>query len=152
MVAPTPTAAPLTAATIGFWQRASACRKRMIGAPSPPLRAIVTKSLRSLPAQKTSGAPAIRTQRTPSAEPASSIAAAMASYIASVSAFFLSGRFIRILRTGPSLLITTSGIRVPSQESGLFRHARLYAGHPRLDDLTSKQDVDGRNKSGHDGS
>ena len=82
----------------------------MIGAPSPPLRAIVTKSLRSLPAQKTSGAPAMRTQRTPSAVPASSIAAAIASYIASVSAFFLSGRFIRILRTGPSLLITTSGI------------------------------------------
>ena len=90
----------------------------MIGAPSPPLRAIVTKSLRSLPAQKTSGAPATRMQRTPSAEPASSIAAAIASYIASVSAFFLSGRFIRILRTGPSLLITTSGMRVPSQELG----------------------------------
>ena len=82
----------------------------MIGAPRPPLLAIATKSLRSLPAQKTSGAPASIRHLTPSALPAFSIAAAIASYMASVSAFFFSGRFIRILRTGPSLLMRMSGI------------------------------------------
>jgi hypothetical protein len=35
--------------------------------------------------------------------------------------------------------------------SMLARHARLYAGHPRLSFLDcSKQDVDGRDKPGHD--
>jgi len=31
-----------------------------------------------------------------------------------------------------------------------LRHARLYAGHPRLDGDSINQGVDGRNKSGHD--
>jgi hypothetical protein len=30
----------------------------------------------------------------------------------------------------------------------MVRHARLYAGHPRL---RAKKDVDGRDKPGHDG-
>jgi hypothetical protein len=30
------------------------------------------------------------------------------------------------------------------------RHARLYAGHPRLDERAENQDVDGRDKPGHD--
>src|SRR5712671_3987056 len=32
----------------------------------------------------------------------------------------------------------------------LTRHARLYAGHPRLKSPSPIKDVDGRNKSGHD--
>ncbi len=32
----------------------------------------------------------------------------------------------------------------------LARHARLYAGHPRLCLTAAREDVDGRNKSGHD--
>ena len=107
---PTPTAAPLTAATNGFSQRARACRNRTIGVASPPDLAIVTKSLRSLPAQKTSGEPAMIRHFTLSDLPASSMVEAIVSYIASVSAFFLSGRFMRILRTGPSLLMRMSGI------------------------------------------
>src|SRR5262245_5267767 len=64
-----------------------------------------------------------------SALPASSMAFAIASYIASVSPFFFSGRFIRILRTGPSLLMKTSGIHCfsveqMSQKSGGFRRAQ----------------------------
>jgi hypothetical protein len=30
------------------------------------------------------------------------------------------------------------------------RHARLYAGHPRLHDMAANKDVDGRDKPGHD--
>jgi hypothetical protein len=30
------------------------------------------------------------------------------------------------------------------------RHARLHAGHPRLDSIGRAQDVDGRDKPGHD--
>src|SRR5262249_50039344 len=128
MVVPTPTAAPPTDATRGFSHRASACKNRTIGAPSAPPLAIATKSLRSLPAQKTSGEPASSRHRTLAAVPASSIAAAIVSYMASVSAFFFSGRLIRILRTGPSLLMTMSGIVVPnveqmSQKSGGSRRA-----------------------------
>jgi hypothetical protein len=37
-----------------------------------------------------------------------SSAAAMASYIPAVSAFFFSGRFIRMVRTGPSSVTMTS--------------------------------------------
>ena len=82
----------------------------MIGVASPPDLAIVTKSLRSLPAQKTSGEPAMIRHFTLSDLPASSMVEAIVSYIASVRAFFLSGRFMRILRTGPSLLMRMSGI------------------------------------------
>src|SRR5262249_3190057 len=94
----------------------------------PPLLAIAIKSLRSLPAQKTSGAPAITRHFTLSDLFASSIAAAMASYMASVRAFFFSGRFIRILRTGPSLLMKMSGIdcskcRTNESEIGWLRAA-----------------------------
>src|SRR5262245_31502798 len=32
----------------------------------------------------------------------------------------------------------------------LNRHARLYAGHPRLHRLATAKDVDGRDKPGHD--
>jgi hypothetical protein len=32
----------------------------------------------------------------------------------------------------------------------LIRHARPCAGHPRLHGLSAKQDVDGRDKPGHD--
>src|SRR5262245_30090989 len=130
MVAPTPTAAPLTAATRGFSHRARVWRNLMIGSARPPALAIATKSLRSLPAQKTSGAPAITTHLTVSALFASSIAAAIASYMARVSAFFFSGRFIRIFRTGPSLLMKISGIDVPkcrtneSEIGWLRRHQR----------------------------
>jgi hypothetical protein len=30
------------------------------------------------------------------------------------------------------------------------RHARLYAGHPRLESLAAPKGVDGRDKPGHD--
>ena len=35
-------------------------------------------------------------------------------------------------------------------EPPLHRHARLYAGHPRLRSFANTKDVDGRNESGHD--
>src|SRR5664279_2250934 len=111
MVVPTPTALPCTAATSGFSQRASAWRKRMIGAPSPALSPVIlTKSPISLPAQNTVGAPAIRMQRSAVFFTALSVASVMASYIAKVSAFFLSGRFIRTVRTGPSSLTRTRSL------------------------------------------
>jgi hypothetical protein len=58
------------------------------------------KSCRSLPAEKRPAAPAISTQRIGEAPLAVSIASAIASYITEVSAFFFSGRFMRMVRTG----------------------------------------------------
>src|SRR5262249_58183041 len=67
IVVPTPTATPLTAATIGLLQRTSAGRKRSAGRLRPPeLSAALRKSVRSLPAENAPGTPAISTQRTES--------------------------------------------------------------------------------------
>jgi hypothetical protein len=43
-------------------------------------------------------------------------------------------------------------LRRYARDEPLTRHARLYAGHPRLllRFLKQAKDVDGRNKSGHD--
>src|SRR6185312_1799203 len=110
MVVPTPTARPATAATSGFSDRLRACRKRRIGAPSAPVLVISTKSPMSLPAEKPDACPAISRQLRSSRAAALSIAAAMASYIASVSAFFLSGRFMRMVRIAPSSETMMSGM------------------------------------------
>src|SRR5262249_19698280 len=103
MVVPTPTALPATAATSGLLQRASTCRNRTIGSPSPPVPlAMATKSCRSFPAVKAPGAPANTRQRIDSRAPASSMASAMAVYIASVRALRFSGRFMRTVRMASS--------------------------------------------------
>src|SRR5215472_16430383 len=113
MVVPTPTATPLTAATIGLLQRTSAGRKRSAGRLRPPeLSTALRKSARSLPAENAPGTPAISTQRTESSAFAPSSAAVIASYMPSVSAFFLSGRFIRMVRMpSASVTITCSVIK-----------------------------------------
>ena len=72
--------------------------------------AMLKKSPMSLPAQNPVGAPAISRQRSAGFCGALSMAAAMASYIAKVSAFFLSGRFIRTVRTGPSSVTMTHSV------------------------------------------
>src|SRR5262245_38041931 len=113
IVVPTPTATPLTAATIGLLQRTSVGRKSSAGRLRPPeLSAALRKSARSLPAENAPGTPAISTQRTESSAFAPSSAAVIASYMASVSAFFLSGRFIRMVRMpSASVTITCSVIK-----------------------------------------
>src|SRR5947209_6607396 len=91
------------------------------------------KSPRSLPAENAPGTPAIRTQRIGDAPPAVSIASPIASYIAEVSAFFLSGRFIRMVRIGPSsVTITLSVMRILF--GGLARDYRVVDGelHQRI--------------------
>ena len=65
------------------------------------------KSPRSLPAENAPGTPAISTQRIGDDPLAVSIASAIASYMTDVSAFFFSGRFMRIVRTGPSSVTMT---------------------------------------------
>src|ERR1700730_1945332 len=99
--------------TIGFLQRTSAGRKCSAERLRPPvLCAAVRKSARSLPAENAPGTPAIRTQCTESSAFAPSSAAVIASYMASVSAFFLSGRFIRMVRMpSASVTITCSVIK-----------------------------------------
>src|SRR5262249_1999885 len=78
----------------------------------PELSAALRKSARSLPAENAPGTPAISTQRTESSAFAPSSAAVTASYMASVSAFFLSGRFIRMVRMpSASVTITCSVIK-----------------------------------------
>ena len=62
----------------------------------PPCGARARKSLRSLPAVKQSPAPWISTARTPASSSAARSASANAAYIAVVSAFFFSGRFMRM--------------------------------------------------------
>ena len=111
MVVPTPTATPLTAATIGLLQRTSAGKKRRAGRLRPPvLSAALRKSARSLPAENAPGTPAISTQRTRSSVFAPSSAAVIASYMASVSAFFLSGRFIRMVRMPSASVVITCSV------------------------------------------
>src|ERR1043165_4247463 len=118
MVVPMPTATPVTAATSGRSQRASVCRKLMIELPSPaPPVAAFMKSPRSLPAENAPGAPQITRQRIGDAPPALVIASAIASYIAKVSAFFFSGRFIRMVRIGPSSVTMTCAVMLPSRRA-----------------------------------
>src|SRR5437868_14476723 len=74
------------------------------------------KSPRSFPAENVPGTPAISTQRIGDDPLADSIASAIASYIAEVSAFFFSGRFMRIVRTGPSSVTMTCSIMEVSPE------------------------------------
>src|SRR5262249_21137469 len=64
-------------------------------------------------AEKAPGTPQITRQRIGEDPPALVIASDMASYIAKVSAFFLSGRFIRMVRIGPSSVTMTSVVMVP---------------------------------------
>src|ERR1044071_4940246 len=81
----------------------------MIELPSPwPPVAAFMKSPRSLPAENAPGTPQITRQRIGDDPPALVIASDIASYIAKVSAFFLSGRFIRMVRIGPSSVTMTS--------------------------------------------
>src|SRR5262244_862781 len=128
MVVPTPTATPPTAATIGLLQRTSAGRKRSAGRLRPPaLSAPLRKSARSLPAENAPGTPAISTQRTDPSAFAPSNAAVIASYMASVSAFFLSGRFIRMVRM-PSASVTTTCSVVTALEPRLDEGAEASYG------------------------
>src|ERR1051325_575534 len=118
MVVPMPTATPVTAATSGRSQRASVCRKPMIELPSPPpLVAAFMKSPRSLPAENAPGTPQIIRQRIGDDPPALVIASDIASYIAKVSAFFFSGRFIRIVRIGPWSVTMTCSVMLPSSRA-----------------------------------
>src|SRR5262245_43534243 len=132
IVVPTPTATPLTAATIGLLQRTSVGRKSSAGRLRPPeLSAALRKSARSLPAENAPGTPAISTQRTESSAFAPSSAAVIASYMASVSAFFLSGRFIRMVRM-PSTSVTITCSVVKALEPRLSKCAE--AGYGFADD------------------
>ena len=97
-----PMAAPVTAATTGFSQPASAFMNWNTGdsAPSlPPPGGRATKSSMSLPEVKMPGWPVISTARTVVSACAARSASAMAWYIATVSAFFFSGRAISIVAT-----------------------------------------------------
>src|SRR5262245_19160225 len=88
------------------------------------------KSPRSLPAENAPGTPMIRTQRIGADPPAVSIASAIASYIADVSAFFLSGRFIRIVRIAPSsLTITWSVMGSPFVAAGFTGSSERRIGN-----------------------
>src|SRR5262249_31675288 len=128
IVVPTPTATPLTAATIGLLQRTSVGRKSSAGRLRPPeLSAALRKSARSLPAENAPGTPAISTQRTESSAFAPSSAAVIASYMASVSAFFLSGRFIRTVRM-PSASVTITCSVVTTLELRLNEGAEASYG------------------------
>src|SRR3984885_5482690 len=94
MVTPTPTARPLTAATIGVRALASAGSS---GVGSPGFGAEVelptaAKSARSFPAVNISPWALIKMQRILGSPSAAVIASASVLYIARVSAFFLSGR------------------------------------------------------------
>src|SRR5258707_1332747 len=94
IVTPTPTARPLTAATIGVRALASAGRS---GLASSGLGAavelpIAAKSARSFPAVNISPLALINMQRTSRSPSAFAISVASVLYIARVSAFFLSGR------------------------------------------------------------
>jgi hypothetical protein len=60
-----------------------------------------------LPAENAPGEPAITTQQMSLSTLALSRAIAIVWYIAAVSAFFLSGRFIRTVRIGPSSMTLT---------------------------------------------
>src|ERR1041384_6305114 len=86
------------------------------------------KSCRSLPAEKAPGARRIRMLPTGDDPPAVSIASAIASYITEVSAFFFSGRFIRIVRIAPSSVTMTCSVMQCS--SG--RRVRQCGGGNRL--------------------
>ena len=74
-----------------------------------------------MPAENAPGAPQIRTQRIGDEPSAVSIASAIASYIAEVSAFFFSGRFIRMVRIGPSSLTMTCSVMLPSSRAAQRR-------------------------------
>jgi hypothetical protein len=63
-----------------------------------------------LPAENAPGTPAISTQRTAALAFALSSAAVIASYMARVSAFFLSGRFIWMVRTPPASVTITCSV------------------------------------------
>src|SRR6516165_5068729 len=71
------------------------------------------KMAMSLPAQKAPGPPANITQRTESRSSDSRKARVISTYIGCVSAFFFSGRFIRIIRTPSSSVTRTSSGMAP---------------------------------------
>ena len=73
----------------------------------------VTKAtVERLLAENAPGTPAINTQRTEASAFAPSSAAVIASYMASVSAFFLSGRFIRMVRMPSASVTITCSVTV----------------------------------------
>src|SRR2546423_6350547 len=87
------------------------------------------KSPKSLPAENAPGTPAITTQRIGEFPLALSIASAIASYIGEVSAFFFSGRFMRMMRIGPwSIMMTLIAILVPSGRRAGKRDGRDRIG------------------------
>src|SRR5262245_61326293 len=143
MVVPTPTATPLTAATIGLLQRTSAGRKRSAGRLRPFLfSAALRKSTRSLPAENAPGTPAISMQRTESSAFAPSSAAVIVSYMASVSAFFLLGRFIRMVRMpSASVTITCSVINsdLYSTATGSARSITVVVSRCRVGQMGGKE-------------
>src|SRR5580692_2606010 len=127
-----PTASPPTAATKGFWLLANALRKSSVCGRKPPLCADSRNSPISAPAQNAPGPPASTRQRIASFVSASRMALVMAAYIGWVSAFFFSGRFIRMTRTAPSAVTTIESDMVsPSMRSGvrLARRVGGRAGH-----------------------
>ena len=105
-----PIAAPVTAATTGLSQPASAFMKRNTGdsapSPSPPAPGgRFMKSSRSLPEVKMPGWPVSSTARTAGSAPAATSASSIAWYMATVRAFFFSGRAISIVATPFSVAV-----------------------------------------------
>ncbi len=106
-----PIAPPVTAATTGLPQPASAFMKRNTGESSLDGGRCM-KSSRSLPEVKMPGWPVISTARIAASASAAAMASAMAVYIACVSAFFFSGRAISMTAT-PLVLTVRMVIREP---------------------------------------
>src|ERR1700733_4629731 len=94
MVTPTPTARPLSAATIGVRALASAGSSGLAssGFGAEVELPTAAKSARSFPAVNMSPWALIRMQRMPGSLSAAAISVARVLYMARVSAFFLSGR------------------------------------------------------------
>src|SRR5262249_31298053 len=113
MVVPPPTAAPCTAATIGFSKAMNASINRRCGlAPGPG--GLCRKSATSLPALNESPAPCQRTTRMLSSRAALSSRSAMVSYMLDVMEFFLAGRFSWMLKTAPDRSVRMSALAVMS--------------------------------------
>jgi hypothetical protein len=93
-----PMAPPVTAATTGLPQSASAFMNRNTG-DSSPCGGRCMKSSRSLPDVKMPGWPVINSARMLVSASAATMASAIAVYIACVSAFFFSGRAISMTAT-----------------------------------------------------
>ena len=100
MVVPMPTAGPHTAATRGFGNEASACKKRNTG-DSWVDGGLFRKSAMSLPALNTVGSPWNTTTRVAASSRAASRVSARAAYMAAVNEFFLPTR-LRVMVVTPA--------------------------------------------------